>query len=263
MTFTKTVRIVALGGLMALGALGGLSLAKPAQAAGESAPLPHQDWGFSGPLGTYDKAALQRGFKVYREVCSACHSMRLVAYRNLSALGYNEDQIKNIASQYTFTDGPDDEGEMFERPGLPSDHFKDPYPNKKAAAAVNNGALPPDLSLITKARHSGPDYVYALLTGYEPAPAGFDVPSGKYYNEYMPGHVIAMAPPLSDDIVMYEDGTPTTTEQYSKDVVEFLTWAGDPHMEQRKQTGIKVILFLLAFAAVMYAYKKRIWSGLH
>lgn len=262
MRFTKTLKLIGLSGVMTLGIMsfvGGQS----AQAAGDTVPLPQQEWGFSGPFGTYDKGALQRGFKVYREVCSACHSMRLVSYRNLEALGYKEGQIKNIAAEYTYMDGPDEEGEMFERPGLPKDRLKAPYPNKKAAAAANNGAYPPDLSLITKARMDGSNYVHALLTGYVEPEHGFEVPKGKHYNKYMPGHVIAMAAPLSDDLVAYEDGTATTMDQYSRDVTEFLTWAADPYMEERKRTGVKVILFLLAFAGVMYAYKKRVWADVH
>lgn len=223
-----------------------------------------QDWSFSGPLGTYDKASLQRGYKIYREVCSACHSMNLLYYRNLAALGYEEDQIKAIASEYTYMDGPNDEGEMFERPGLPTDHFKPPFTNEKQAAAANNGAIPPDLSLIVKARHHGPDYIFSLLTGYEKTPPhGHTLLSGQYWNRFKDGNVIAMAPPLSDGQVTYEDGTPQTLEQYAKDISHFLTWAGDPHMEDRKRTGMKVILFLTIFAAIMYAVKRKTWSSLH
>ncbi len=228
-------------------------------AAGASEPLPHQHWHFSGMFGQYDKAAMQRGLKVYREVCSACHSLDRVNYRNLTALGYTEDQVKNIAAEYTVIDGPDDEGEMFERPARPSDAFVSPYANDKQAVAAN-GALPPDLSLMTKARHHGSDYVYGILTGYETG--HHDVPEGKSWNKYFPGHIITMAPPLSDGMIAYEDGTPETLEQYAADVVNFLTWAADPHMEERKRTGIKVIFFLLAFAGVMYAYKKKIWADL-
>lgn len=231
-------------------------------AAGDAAPLPHQHWHFSGYKGTYDQAAMQRGLKVYREVCSACHSLDLVSFRNFEALGYDEAQVKNIAAEYTVIDGPDDDGEMFERPARPSDRFPSPYPNKKAAVAAN-GAAPPDLSLIAKARHHGPDYVYALLTGYGPAEHGVEVPEGKYYNKYFAGHVISMAPPLMDGQVSYEDGSPETLEQYAYDIVNFLTWAADPYMEERKRTGIKVILFLLAFAGVMFAYKKKIWADQH
>lgn len=242
---------------LALTLLSGQSLA-----AGDAEPAPHQHWHFSGYTGTYDQAAMQRGLKVYREVCSACHSLKRVYFRNLEDLGYDEAQIKNIAAEYTVTDGPDSEGEMFERAGRPSDHFPSPYPNKQAAIAVN-GAEPPDLSLMTKARHHGPDYVYALLTGYSHDTHGVDVPEGKHYNQYFPGHVISMAPPLSDGQVAYEDGSPETLEQYAYDVVNFLTWAADPYMAERKRTGIKVVLFLLIFAGIMLAYKKKIWADIH
>lgn len=233
--------------------------ASPGLAAGGGEPVPHQHWHFSGYTGTYDKASMQRGLKVYREVCAACHSLRHVAFRNLEALGYTEAQVKNIAAEYDVTDGPDDEGEMFTRPGRPSDRFPSPYANKQAAVAAN-GAMPPDLSLMTKARGHGSDYVYALLTGYKDTPEGAEVPEGKAWNKYFPGHVISMVAPLMDGQIAYEDGSPETVKQYSYDVVNFLTWAADPYMEDRKRTGFKVILFLLAFAAVMFAYKKKIWA---
>lgn len=232
-----------------------------AMAAGDAEPPPHMHWHFNGPTGTYDKAAMQRGLKVYREVCSACHSMDLVAFRNLGALGYNENQVKNIAAEYTVVDGPDDEGEMFERAGLPSDTFPAPFANEKAAAAAN-GVAPPDLSLITKARPHGPDYVYGILTGYDDS-HGHDLADGQHWNKYMPGHVIAMAPPLFDGQVAYEDGTPETVSQYAYDVVNFLTWAADPYMQERKSTGIKVVFFLIVFASLMYAVKRKIWRKVH
>ncbi len=225
--------------------------------------LQHQEWHFSGAAGTYDRAALQRGYKIYREVCSGCHSMNRLYFRNLEDLGYNENQIKNIAAEYSVMDGPDDEGEMFERPARPSDHFKAPFANEKAAKASNGGALPPDLSLITKAREGGADYVYGILTGFEEPPEGTSLMEGQHWNRQMPGHIIAMAPPLSDGMVSYDDGSPETVQQYARDVAEFLTWAAEPHMETRKRTGIKVIIFLLAFAGVMYSYKKKIWAKVH
>lgn len=246
--------------LVALSLLGAPNVA---MAAGDAPHAPKQDWSFDGMFGTYDRAALQRGYKIYQNVCSACHGMKHLAYRNLEGIGYNEDQVKNIASQYNVTDGPNDEGEMFERPALPSDHFVSPYPNDKAGAYANNGALPPDLSLITKARHDGSNYLYALLTGYTTPQHGEEVAEGKYWNTYFPGHVISMAPPLSDDIVAYEDSTPQTTEQYAKDVTHFLTWAADPYMEDRKRIGVRVIIFLLVFAGIMYAVKRRLWADLH
>ncbi len=225
--------------------------------------LPKVDWHFAGPFGSYDRAALQRGFQVYKQVCAACHGMKRLAYRNLSALGYTEDQIKSVAAEYTMIDGPDDEGEMFERPGRPSDHFKSPYANDNQGKASNNGALPPDLSLIVKARVGGPDYVYGILTGYEAAPAGTELATGQHWNKYMPGNKIAMPAPLLEGAVAYEDGSPTTVEQYAHDVAQFLAWASEPEMEVRKQTGIKVLFFLIIFAGVMYAVKRKIWAKVH
>jgi len=238
-----------------------------AHAAGDAPKPPEQGWSFNGPFGTYDKAAMQRGLKVYREVCSACHSMKRIYFRNLQALGYTEDQVKNIAAEYSVTDGPDADGEMFERTAKASDRFPSPYPNKNAAKAAN-GVYPPDLSLIKKARANGADYVAAILSGYSEAPAEFTehngpLLDGQYYNKYMPGHVIAMAPPLSDDIVAYEDGAPQTVDQYSRDVAHFLSWAAEPEMEVRKRTGVQVILFLLVFFGIMYGIKKKIWADVH
>ncbi len=242
--------------------------AEPAHASGDAGAhatvhAPEQDWHFNGMFGTYDKASMQRGLKVYREVCAACHSLKRVYFRNLEALGYDESQVKTIANDYSIHDGPNDEGEMFDRPGLASDHFPSPYPNDNAAKSLNNGALPPDLSLIIKARHDGPNYVHGILTGYDAPPAGTVLLSGQNYNKYFPGHMISMPKPLSDDQVTYEDGSPQTVEQYAHDVVNFLTWASDPSMEDRKRTGIKVIIFLLVFAGVMYGVKKKIWADVH
>ena len=214
-------------------------LSGPAVAAGGAEPAPHQHWHFNGIGGTYDQAAMQRGLKVYREVCAACHSLKRINFRNLEDLGYEEGQIKNIAAEYEVTDGPDAEGEYFTRPARPSDRFPSPFANKEQAVAAN-GAFPPDLSLITKARHHGPDYVYALLTGYVQPEHGVEVPEGKHYNKYYPGHIITMAAPLADGQISYEDGSPETVEQYAYDIVNFLTWAADPYMEDRKRTGVAV-----------------------
>lgn len=222
-----------------------------------------QHWSFNGPFGTYDRAALQRGLKVYRQVCAACHGLERVYFRNLEALGYTEAQIKTIAAEYTVTDGPDEEGQMFDRPGLPSDRFVPPYPNEQAARASNAGAMPWDLSLMTKARKNGSNYMYALLTGYEDPPEDANLLPGQYWNRYKLGNVIAMAPPLSDGLVAYEDGSPESVKQYAKDVTHFLTWAADPYMEDRKRLGIRVLIFLAIFAAIMYALKKKIWKSAH
>ncbi len=240
-----------------------LSPVSLAQAATEAVKPMSLEWSFNGPFGYYDKAAMQRGYKIYREVCSACHSMKRIYFRNLADLGYTEDEIKALAGQYVVEDGPNDEGDMFERAALPSDHFISPFANDNAAKFANGGALPPDLSLITRARANGSNYVYSLLTGFENAPEGEEVADGQYWNKYFPGHKLSMAPPLMDGLVAYEDGTPETVEQYAQDISHFLTWAADPHMEERKKTGFRVMIFLLIFAGVMYAVKKITWKDVH
>ena len=226
--------------------------------------LPDLDWSFNGPFGTYDKASLQRGFLIYKQVCSSCHAVKKLYYRDLAGLGYSDAQIKTIAAEYTVTDGPNDEGDMFDRPARPSDKIKQPFANDKAAAFANGGALPPDLSLITKARHGGANYVYGILTGYEDPPAGVTLVSGQHYNKVKDGNIIAMAPPLSDGQIAYEDANvPQTVDQYAKDISHFLTWAAEPEMEQRKQMGAKVVIFLAIFALVMYAAKRKVWEKIH
>ncbi len=243
-----------------------------------------QSWSFAGPFGTYDKGELQRGFKVYREVCAACHSMNRVAFRSLADLGYSEGQIKAIAAEYDIVDGPNADGEMFTRPGTGADHFTGPYDNREAASAANGGAYPPDFSLIAKARavergfptfvfdiftqyaENGPDYIYSLLTGYPEdgaAPEGVEVPEGTYYNPYFNAGVsLAMAPPLSEDIVTYDDGTPATVEQMSHDVTAFLMWAAEPKLEERKSLGFKVMMFLIIFSVLLYLTKKQVYAKL-
>ncbi len=246
-----------------LGAVLGLALAASSAHASEGVKLPTQDWSFDGPFGLFDDAQLQRGLQVYREVCSGCHGLKYIAFRNLADLGYNEDQIKAFASEATIVDGPNDEGEMFEREGRPSDRFPSPFPNAKAAAAANNGAVPPDLSLMAKARFGGADYIYAILTGYEEEPSDFEVLEGLNYNKYFPGHQIAMAQPIDDDSVEYADGTPATLDQEARDVAAFLMWAAEPTLENRKTAGIWVLMFFLFVTGVTYAAKKKIWADLH
>jgi len=231
--------------------------------AAEGKELPERDWSFSGIFGQFDRGAMQRGLQVYREVCSGCHGLRFIAFRNLGALGYGEDEIKAIAADYSIVDGPNDEGEMFERPGRPADRFPSPFPNDKAAAASNNGAVPPDLSLIVKARTGGADYVHGLLTGYAEPPEGLEILEEQSYNLYFPGNVTAMAPPLFEDAVEYGDGTPATAEQMATDVTTFLAWAAEPEMEERKSMGIGVMLFLLVFTGVLHAVKRKVWADLH
>ena len=231
--------------------------------AAEGKELPEREWSFTGIFGQYDRGAMQRGLQVYREVCSGCHGLRFIAFRNLGALGYGEDEIKAIAAEYSIVDGPNEEGEMFERPGRPPDRFPSPFPNDKAAAANNNGAVPPDLSLIVKARTGGADYVHGLLTGYAEPPEDLEILEGQNYNLYFPGNVTAMAPPLFEDAVEYGDGTPATVERMATDVATFLAWTAEPEMEERKSMGIGVMLFLLVFTGVLYAVKRKVWADLH
>lgn len=236
-------------------------LAAPAFAS-EGVELQHKKWQHQGILGTYDKEAVQRGYQVYKEVCSACHAMKFMSYRNLGDLGYNEAQVKAMAAEFTVSDINDD-GEAFDRPARPADHFKSPFVNDKAARAANGGALPPDLSLVVKARAGGEDYIYSLLTGYVEKPADFELLAGLNYNKYFPGHQIAMAKPISDGQVTYSNGNAATVEQAASDVTQFLAWAGEPHMEQRKGMGIKVTLFMLAFCGIMLAAKRKVWAKIH
>lgn len=244
----------------------GLSLAlpaAPATAAETGIALPARSWSFDGMFGTYDRAAAQRGFQVYKEVCAACHSMSLVHIRNLEGLGFHEEELKAIAAGYQVTDGPDDNGEMFERPGIPADRFPPPFANDNAARAANNGALPPDLSVIVKARAGGADYIHALLTGYEEAPADMEMNPGMYYNAYFPGHQIAMPGILTDGAVTYADGTEASLDQMAHDVATFLAWTSEPHLEERKATGVMVLLFLLVFTGLLYAVKRKVWADAH
>jgi len=224
----------------------------------------NEKWAFEGVFGKFDRASVQRGYQVYKQVCSACHSMKRIYYRNLQEIGFSEAEVKQIASEYLIPDGPNDEGEMFDRAGLPSDHFKSPYPNEQSARNANGGALPPDLSLIIKARENGANYVYSLLNGYEKAPKDHQVPEGKYYNKYFAAgnYNIGMLEPLQDGLVQYQDGTATNKKQLAKDVVNFLQWAAEPEMEERKAMGLKVMLFTLVFTIIFFLAKKRIWSRL-
>ncbi len=241
----------------------GLGLGAPAQAAEEAPTLMQHPWSFDGVFGHFDRAAAQRGLQVYREVCSTCHSLKYIAFRNLAELGYNDDEVKAIAAEYQITDGPDDQGEMYQRPGKPADIFPAPFANEQAARAANGGALPPDLSLITKARADGSNYVFSLLQGFHEPPAGETGPEGTYYNVYFPSHWIGMPPPLSDGQVTYADGTEASVEQMASDVANFLTWAGEPTLEARKQSGLKVMLFLIVLTALLYATKRKVWAHLH
>ena len=237
-----------------------LFAAAPAYAAGGEIEIPDRKFSFDGVFGTYDRASAQRGFQVYKEVCSACHSMRLVSYRNLRELGLSEAQVAAIAAQFEIKDGPNDEGQMFERPGRPADRFRSPFANDAAARAANNGALPPDLSVMTKARAGGADYLFALLTGYVDPPPGVTVMDGMHFNRYYPGNQIAMGAPLNPDQVEFADGTKATVEQMAHDVSTFLQWAAEPELEQRRALGVKIIIFLTILAGLTYAVKRKIWA---
>jgi ubiquinol-cytochrome c reductase cytochrome c1 subunit len=261
----------------------GSALAADAAAAG-GAPAPmsteatapkHVDWTFNQPFfGTYDRASLQRGFQVYKEVCSACHSLSLVAIRTLGERGgpgFTQAEVKAIASAYMVPAGPneegqsvDDKGQPLMRAATPADYFPPPFANEKAARFANNGAYPPDLSLIVKAREGHEDYIYSILTGFgDKPPAGMKMSPGMMYNPAFPGRQIAMPPPLTDERVAYADGTKATIDQEAKDVTTFLAWAGEPKMEERKQMGLGVIIFLGLFAGLLYLSYTRIWRGQH
>jgi ubiquinol-cytochrome c reductase cytochrome c1 subunit len=241
-----------------------------------------QKWSFAGPFGNFDTAQLQRGYQIYKEVCSACHSMKYMTFRNLGQEGgphFSQAEVTSLAATFQITDGPNDTGDMFQRPGKPSDHFPSPFPNVEAAAAANGGAAPPDLSLMAKARgvergvfwaivdfftqyqEGGPDYIHALLTGFQDPPAGVTVPDGTYYNPYfMNAASTHMPPPLKDGIVTYTDGTPQTVDQYARDVAAFLMWTAEPHLVERKRLGFEVMVFLIVFAGLMYFTKRKVWE---
>ncbi|MDC3027774.1 cytochrome c1 [Candidatus Pelagibacter sp.] len=221
------------------------------------------DWSFKGLFGKFDRASLQRGYQVYTEVCAACHSMKYLSYRNLSEKGgpeFSVAQAKAIAASFEVTDGPNADGEMFQRPGKLSDKFVMPYENVKAAEAANGGAYPPDMSVLVKARGGGVDYIYSLLQGYEEAPSGMILDDGVHYNKYMYGNKIKMSAPLSDGIIEYSDGTNASVEQMSKDVTTFLMWAAEPSLEARHQMGFKAIVYLIILTILVYFSMKRIWS---
>lgn len=230
-----------------------------ASAGGNEVKLKKVVWPFDGAFGQVDKRAAQRGYQIYTEVCAACHGLKRVAYRNLATIGFSEDEIKALAAEATIVDGPNDEGEMFDRPGRPSDYFVPPYANEKAARAANNGGYPPDLSLIAKARPDGANYIYSLLTGYRDTPEGVELAEGMYYNDYFPDHQISMPPPLSEGLVSYQDGTDATLDQMARDVTIFLQWAAEPEMEQRKRMGWKVLIYLAVFTFLFYLAKVRVW----
>ena len=231
--------------------------------AAEKTSLLKVDWSFKGIFGKFDRGSLQRGYQVYTEVCASCHSMKYLSYRNLAEKGgpeFSIEQVKAIAASFEVTDGPNSDGEMFERPAKLSDKFVKPYENVKAAQAANGGAYPPDMSVLVKARGGGVNYIYSLLQGYEEAPSGVILDDGVYYNKYMYGNKIKMSAPLSDGIVEYSDGTQASVQQMSKDVTTFLMWAAEPHLEARHQMGFKAIVYLIILTVLVYFSMKKIWS---
>lgn len=281
-TILKGFAVLGLGLALSSGAFA----ASEEHAAGAPTHFPihkpvEQDWTFAGPFGKYDKGQLQRGLKVYKEVCSACHGLTRVPFRTLHDLGYSEEQVKAFAAEYEVEDGPNDDGEMFTRKAVPSDYFPSPFANDKAAAASNNGAVPPDFSLLAKARgvergfptfiidiftqyaENGPDYIYGLLTGYtDEVPAGIEVAEGTHYNPYFNAGVsLSMAKPIDDGQVTYDDGSPETLDQYARDVTAFMMWAAEPHLENRKKIGFRVMAFLLLFGGLLYLTKRKVWAN--
>ncbi len=245
-------------GMVAVGPMLGSALA----AEGTPTP-PTQHWSFERIFGTYDLAAAQRGFQVYSEVCSVCHSLTFVHYRQLSGIGLTAEQIKAVAAAVTVPQGLDDQGAPKEGPGTPANKFKAPFPNEAAARAGNNGAYPPDLSLMVNARLNGADYLYGLMTGYGTPPANMVMQDGMNYNKYFTGHQIAMPQPLQDGQVTYADGTTASVEQMARDVTTFLAWTANPELVERKQMGVRVILFLLLMTGLTYAVKRKVWSDVH
>jgi cytochrome c1 len=254
-------------------------MAIPARAQDAEAP-PLQQWSFAGPFGQYDPEQLQRGFKIYREVCSTCHSLKLLSFRNLAdpgGPGFTEAQAAAIAATFQVTDGPNDQGQMFQRPGKISDYFPPPFPNDQAARAALGGGLPPDMSTLAKARgydrgfpwfifeafteyeEGGPDYIHAILNGYTDPPKDFVLPPGTHYNKYFPGNAIAMPKPINDGQVKFTDGTPETVDQYGRDVAAFLMWASEPKLDERKRLGFQVMIYLIVLSGLLYFTKKKIW----
>jgi ubiquinol-cytochrome c reductase cytochrome b/c1 subunit len=275
MNMQRTIFALALAGSLA-------AVASPASAEEQVSPQ-RQKWSFAGPFGKYDEAQLQRGFKIYREVCSNCHSMEMLTFGNLADAGgpgFSEVQAEAVASEYKIKD-LDDKGEPTERAGRPADHFPSPFANELAAKAANGGVAPPDMSTLAKARsysrgfpwfvfdaftqyqEQGPDYIAAILNGYVDPPKDFKLPDGGHYNEYFPGHNIAMPPPLQAGQITFDDGSPQTMQQYSKDVAAFLMWAAEPKLVQRKRTGFQVMIFLIVLTGLLYFTKKKVWSVVH
>ncbi len=279
----RAAAVVLLAAAIGATALLGMPGAASAQENEQPQP-PRNSWSFAGPFGRFDPAQLQRGFKIYREVCQVCHSLNMVSFRNLGDPGgpqFNATEVATIAAEYTIKDGPNDQGDMFERPGRPADHFPPPFPNELAARAAMGGALPPDMSVLAKARQYergfpwfvidivtqyqelGVDYIVSVLKGYAPKPPDMTMPEGMEYNLFFPGHAIGMPPPLSDGAVAYTDGSPQTLDQYTKDIAAFLMWAAEPTLDARKRLGFEVLIYLLVLSGLLYFTKRKIWAKVH
>jgi len=252
-----SIGLVGTGGVVLL-----IGLERSVSAGDALAHPPHLPWSHSGWTNSLDHASIRRGYEVYKQVCAACHSMRFLAYRNLIGVSHTEAEAKAEAEETQVTDGPDDQGNMFGRPGKLSDYFPNPYANEEAARAANNGAYPPDLSYIAAARHGGEDYLFHLLTGYEEAPAGLVLRDGQYYNPYFPGGAISMAQALYNEVIEYSDGTPATASQLAKDVSTFLRWCSEPEHDTRKQMAIKMMMIFPLLCAITYYMKRHYWSVL-
>jgi len=262
MAYTAVAKKLAMGGAGALAGVGGAVAWKLDQEVRADLTLhpPSLPWSHGGMIDSLDHASVRRGYQVYKQVCAACHSMRYLAFRNLIGVSHTEEEVKTMAEEDQFQDGPDESGEMFMRPGKASDYFPRPFANDAAAAAANNGAIPPDLSYITLARHGNEDYIYHLLNGYCDPPAGIDLREGQHFNPYFPGGAIGMAAPLYNEIIEYEDGTPATQSQLAKDVCTYLTWAASPEHDMRKKMAIKALSIIVLIALPSYYIKRHKWS---
>ncbi|XP_055723850.1 cytochrome c1, heme protein, mitochondrial-like [Salvelinus fontinalis] len=259
---SKKVALTAFGVLTTSGAGLALMLQQSVKASDLELHPPNYPWTHNGMLSALDHGSIRRGYQVYKQVCSACHSMEYLAFRNLVGVSHTEAEVKVLAEEIEVVDGPDESGEMFTRPGKLSDYFPKPYSNPEAARAANGGALPPDLSYIVSARHGGEDYVFSLLTGYCEPPAGVEVREGLYYNPYFPGQAIGMAPPIYNEVLEFEDGTPATMSQVAKDVCTFLRWAAEPEHDQRKRMGLKLLMGSAILVPLVYYMKRHRWSVL-